>query len=192
MQDIDLGAVEEKDWKCATFKQVVDLSEPAGALLKKYDISTMKAATEAEVDEAVGKLLDLEKKARLGGDNKSTRALAVGIVNLLIGIEDWQKLLANCELLMKRRAQLEKVQLEIVTVTRGAIDAAPATERLSLIKKLRDICQGKIHVEKEFAQLSVELAVCFYYCFSWTKCVLCRLHWFLRVEPCCNDCDKYA
>eukprot|EP01061_Rhynchopus_euleeides_P007307 TRINITY_DN16313_c0_g1_i1.p1 TRINITY_DN16313_c0_g1~~TRINITY_DN16313_c0_g1_i1.p1 ORF type:complete len:488 (+),score=233.15 TRINITY_DN16313_c0_g1_i1:165-1628(+) len=159
MQDIDLGDVEENEWKCATFKQVVDLSEPTGELLKKYgDYGALKKAGEAAVDEALQKLLELEKKARLGGDSKSTMRLAVGVVNMLIGVEDYQKLMANVELLMKRRAQLENVQLAVVKTSRSAMDAVPEGERVPLIKKLRDICQGKIHVEKEFAQLSVELA----------------------------------
>eukprot|EP00754_Rhynchopus_humris_P002684 Rhum_TRINITY_DN11482_c0_g1::Rhum_TRINITY_DN11482_c0_g1_i1::g.44930::m.44930/K03035/PSMD12, RPN5; 26S proteasome regulatory subunit N5 len=159
MQDIDMGEVEERDWKCATFKQVVDLSEPAAELLKKYaDHAAVKAAGEERVDEALTKLLELEKKARLGGDSKTVMTLALGVIALLIGVGDNQKLMANVELLMKRRAQAKAVQLAVIRASRKAIDAAPEDERVQLIKKLRDICQGKIHVEKEFAQLSVELS----------------------------------
>ena len=161
MQDIDMGEVEERDWKCATFKQVVDLSEPAAELLKKYaDHAAVKAAGEERVDEALTKLLELEKKARLGGDSRTVMTLALGVIALLIGVGDNQKLMANVELLMKRRAQAKAVQLAVIRGSRKAIDAAPEDERVQLIKKLRDICQGKIHVEKEFAQLSVELSVC--------------------------------
>jgi len=160
MQDVDLGDVEEKDWKCATFKQSVDLSEKTDEVLAKWGkakASALKASN--GVDEAVTGLLEVEKKARLGGDNKSTLRLAVGIVELLVQVGDNEKLMTNVEILMKRRAQSKGVQLAIVRTARTAIDATKdEAERITLLKQLRDICQGKLHVEYEHAQLSVELA----------------------------------
>ncbi|KAJ9460881.1 26S proteasome non-ATPase regulatory subunit 12 [Diplonema papillatum] len=159
MQDIDLGAVEEKDWKCATFKQVVDLTEKTDEVIAKYgetQASSMQG-DDAKVEEAVEAMLELEKKARLGGDVKSTLRLAVEIINLLVALKVYQKLMTYVEVLMKRRAQVKNVQLAVIKFARKAIDGAPEDEKISLIKKLRDICQGKLHVELEFAQLSVEL-----------------------------------
>eukprot|EP01063_Lacrimia_lanifica_P017855 TRINITY_DN24841_c0_g1_i1.p2 TRINITY_DN24841_c0_g1~~TRINITY_DN24841_c0_g1_i1.p2 ORF type:complete len:490 (+),score=252.03 TRINITY_DN24841_c0_g1_i1:51-1520(+) len=160
LADIDLGDVEEKDWKCATFKQNVDLTEKTDEMLGKFGKETagqLKAA--GKVDEAVTALLEVEKKARLGGDGKSTLRLAVGIVEMLIAVGDNEKLMANVEILMKRRAQAKHVQLAVIRCARKAIDATEdEATRVPLLKQLRDICQGKLHVEYEFAQLSVELA----------------------------------
>eukprot|EP01059_Diplonema_ambulator_P007729 TRINITY_DN17213_c0_g1_i1.p1 TRINITY_DN17213_c0_g1~~TRINITY_DN17213_c0_g1_i1.p1 ORF type:complete len:480 (+),score=108.12 TRINITY_DN17213_c0_g1_i1:629-2068(+) len=109
-------------------------------------------------DEAVDVLFGLEKKARLGGDTKSTMRLALEIIKLLQAVGLYDRLVDSVEVLMKRRAQAKSVQVAVIKTAKNAIDSSPEDQRVPLIKKLRDICQGKLHVELEFAQLSVELA----------------------------------
>eukprot|EP01064_Diplonema_japonicum_P003258 TRINITY_DN12124_c0_g1_i2.p1 TRINITY_DN12124_c0_g1~~TRINITY_DN12124_c0_g1_i2.p1 ORF type:complete len:261 (+),score=69.70 TRINITY_DN12124_c0_g1_i2:24-785(+) len=160
MQDLDLGEVEEKDWKCATFKQMVDLTEKTDEVIKAWGEGNAASfkGNAAKIDEAVTNLLDLEKKARLGGDMKNTMRLALEILKLLATVEQYSKVVDCVELLMKRRAQAKSVQVALIKTAKHSIDSAPKDQSVSLIKRLRDICQGKLHVELEFAQLSVELS----------------------------------
>ena len=162
LNDIDLGEVVDKDWKCATFKQVVDLTDKTDALIAKCGAAhadSFKNAPE-KLDTAIEEMMELEKKARLGGDAKSNLRLALEIVSLLVTLGDNERLMFSAELLMKRRAQPKVVQTAILKAARSAIENCNEVDKVTLIKKLRDICQGKIHVELEFAQLSVELVVC--------------------------------
>eukprot|EP01060_Flectonema_neradi_P022952 TRINITY_DN3116_c1_g1_i4.p1 TRINITY_DN3116_c1_g1~~TRINITY_DN3116_c1_g1_i4.p1 ORF type:complete len:485 (+),score=87.30 TRINITY_DN3116_c1_g1_i4:70-1524(+) len=159
LNDIDLGEVVDKDWKCATFKQVIDLTEKTDALIAKCGVAHADSFKNSpdKLDAAIEEMMDLEKKARLGGDAKSNLRLALEIINLLVALGDHEKLMFNAELLMKRRAQPKSVQTAILKSSRSAIEKCNEADKVTLIKKLRDICQGKIHVELEFAQLSVEL-----------------------------------
>eukprot|EP00755_Sulcionema_specki_P009220 Sspe_Gene.43117::Locus_20973_Transcript_1_1_Confidence_1.000_Length_1637::g.43117::m.43117/K03035/PSMD12, RPN5; 26S proteasome regulatory subunit N5 len=160
MQDVDLGEVTDHDWKCANFKQEEDFTDRAIEVVKQWGSEHTDAFQKAgKIDEAVEHLLDMEKKCRLGGDAKNTLRIATEIIRMLIKVGDPSKLLHYVDLLIKRRAQIKSVQKAVVREARVAVDQAPNKEsRVQLIQKLRDVCQGKLHVELEFAQLSVQLA----------------------------------
>eukprot|EP00668_Euglena_longa_P011589 GGOE01013997.1.p1 GENE.GGOE01013997.1~~GGOE01013997.1.p1 ORF type:complete len:506 (+),score=244.71 GGOE01013997.1:95-1519(+) len=114
---------------------------------------------DGKVAEAIETLIAMEKATRLGGDTKSTQKLAKEVINVLIDAKDWEQLMEQAELLMKKRSQMKQVQSVIVQEAIKAVDLAPSKDvKVQLIQKLRSICEGKIHVELEYARLTVQLA----------------------------------
>ena len=78
---------------------------------------------------------------------------------MLIDAKDWELLMEQSELLMKKRSQMKQVQSVIVQEAVRSVELAPTKEvKIQLIEKLRSICEGKIHVELEYARLTVQLA----------------------------------
>eukprot|EP01062_Namystynia_karyoxenos_P055183 TRINITY_DN4590_c1_g7_i1.p1 TRINITY_DN4590_c1_g7~~TRINITY_DN4590_c1_g7_i1.p1 ORF type:complete len:488 (+),score=226.54 TRINITY_DN4590_c1_g7_i1:100-1563(+) len=160
MQDIDLGEVTDRDWKCATFKQEEDFTDRTAALLAEWGSEhAARIQKEGRVEEAVAKLLEMEKRTRLGGDAKNCIRVATEIMRLLVAAASVDKLLEYGEILMKRRAQMKGVQIVVVKEAQKAVDAAADKEtKMKLLKQLRDMCSGKLHVELEFARISVQMA----------------------------------
>lgn len=72
---------------------------------------------------------------------------------------DWEKLNSTLIVINKRRAQGKVAVSAIVEEAMGYIEQTPSlTERVSLIKTLMDVCEGKIYVEAESARLHLMLA----------------------------------
>jgi len=141
----------------------VDMSAVAAA-----KIAEVKAAFEAgaSLDDAtvLEALLSLEKKCRLCNDPQSTRLTALTILGLVKEKKDWPRMNALLKLLSKRRSQMNMVISGIVT--EGSTYLEPDAgllpddaAREALLVTLKDICDGKIYVEKERALLTRQLAV---------------------------------
>ncbi|CAE7583106.1 psmD12, partial [Symbiodinium microadriaticum] len=72
---------------------------------------------------------------------------------------DWEKLNSTLVVINKRRAQGKVAVTAIVEETMGYIEQTPTqTEKISLIKTLMEVCEGKIYVEAESARLHLMLA----------------------------------
>lgn len=163
MQDIDLGEVVDREWNCATFKQEEDFTDRAAAAIAEWgETHWERFKKEGKVDEAVEKLLEMEKKTRLGGDAKNCMKVARCIMRLLVKAAPAEKMMDYAEMLMKRRAQMKGVQVTVVKEAQAAVEASGEKEtRIMLLKRLRGICNGKLHVELEFARISVQLSEIF-------------------------------
>lgn len=161
MQDIDLGDnTQDRDWKCATFKQEEDFTDRTNLLLAEWGSeNAQRFQKEGLIDKAIEKLLEMEKKTRLGGDAKSCIRIATEIMRLLVTAAPAAKMMEVAELLMKRRAQMKGVQIVVVKEAHKCAEATPDRDtKVTLLKQLREICSGKLHVELEYARISVQLS----------------------------------
>uniref|UniRef100_A0A7S2RMQ9 PCI domain-containing protein n=1 Tax=Mucochytrium quahogii TaxID=96639 RepID=A0A7S2RMQ9_9STRA len=116
-------------------------------------------ARKGNLGEGLEQLLNLEKRARLGGDTKIVSETALVIVKLCFELKKWDELNANVTLLCKRRGQFKKVQITVIQEgTERVASVTPKEEKLRLIKTLRAVSEGKIYVEAERARLTMQLA----------------------------------
>jgi 26S proteasome regulatory subunit N5 len=146
---------DEREWKIGVARMEEDFSVQTTAAIEK----AQELVKDGKVADAVETLLAMEKTTRLGGDTKSTQRLAKEVIDTLVEARDWERLLEEAELLMKRRGQMKQVQSVVVQAAVKAVDLAPTKEvKVQLIQKLRGICEGKLHVELEYARLTVQLA----------------------------------
>ena len=104
-------------------------------------------------------LLSLEKRTRLAADAFSTAKVAMAILDLLQSTQRWSLLNDHISLLSKRRAQLQKVQEQVVQTAVTYVPLTPdePTKR-ALIDTLRTVSAGKMFVELERARLTRTLA----------------------------------
>lgn len=110
-------------------------------------------------DTAVQKLLAMEKRARLGGDNDSVEQCALTILKIFEKSGDYEKLRFNITLLCKRRGQTEGVQTKVIEYGAGIVDSiSDDKEKEATIETIRTISAGKMKVEVVRAQLTKTLA----------------------------------
>ena len=109
----------------------------------------------SQLQDALTRLLALEKKTRLAADAISTNKVAIAILDLLHSQHQYALLNTHITLLSKRRAQLQKVQETLVTHAITYLPSLPdtATKR-QLIDTLRAVSAGKMFVELERARLT--------------------------------------
>ena len=111
------------------------------------------------LDEAMLFLLSLEKKCRTNNDFNTLKEVCLHMIRLCRDRNDWEKLNSTLVVINKRRAQGKVAITAIVEEGMGYIEQTPSqTERISLIKTLMDVCEGKIYVEGESARLHLMLA----------------------------------
>eukprot|EP00756_Hemistasia_phaeocysticola_P036620 Hpha_TRINITY_DN16651_c0_g8::TRINITY_DN16651_c0_g8_i1::g.179288::m.179288/K03035/PSMD12, RPN5; 26S proteasome regulatory subunit N5 len=161
MQDIDLGGdAADRDWKCATFKQEEDFTDRTNLLVAEWGSENAKRfQKEGLVEQAIEKLLEMEKKSRLGGDAKNCIRVATEIMRLVVAASTAARMMEVAELLMKRRAQMKGVQIVVVKEAHKCAEGTADKEtKITLLKQLREVCSGKLHVELEFARISVQLS----------------------------------
>jgi hypothetical protein len=111
------------------------------------------------LDEAVGFLLNFEKKCRANSDLTSLKSVCLHMVRMCRA-KDWAKLNSTLSIINKRRAQSKDVILAIVKEALTYVDDSPGKpEKIALIKTLMEICEAKIYVEGESARLHLMLAL---------------------------------
>jgi len=122
-------------------------------------LSTLVPNDPKSFEEVLVKLLEWERKTRLAADSDSTVLLAQTILNLCHEQKNWQVLNEHISLISKRRAQLVKVIKHIVVHAMKFLDTTPNDEvKRDLINTLRAVCEGKIFLEVERADLTMTLA----------------------------------
>lgn len=126
----------------------------------KHDVAAQeKLAKQGKLHEAIEGLLNLEKAARQAEDIAALRAACGAVVSACYDAKDWKLLEENVVLLSKRRGQLRQVIQSFVRQAMGYIDSTPdKAARVSLIKTLQGVTEGKIFVEIERARLTRRLA----------------------------------
>ncbi|KAK0251229.1 hypothetical protein B0A54_04487 [Friedmanniomyces endolithicus] len=129
---------------------------------KDYTKETDAAIPEAEqvaqsgqTQQAIDKLLALEKQTRQSSDLPSTSRLIVAIVTICKNSGDWSLLNEQVLLLSKKHGQLKQAITKMVQVVMSFLPDAPTTEtKLSTIETLRTVTEGKIFVEVERARVT--------------------------------------
>ena len=103
-------------------------------------------------------LLQCEKKCRLSNDAIATKNVCVAILKLCREKQSWSHLIANSQLLAKRRSQ-SKVAITGI-VAQGLEQLEDTTIKLDdatreeLLKTLCDVTDGKMYCEAERAKVS--------------------------------------
>lgn len=139
-----------------------------GLLNKKTDFmddlqATVPKATEmaqaGSLTEALEQLLLIEKKARLAQDLPTMNEVCLTILRLSKEYGTWDMIVSQMQLLCKRRSQKTKTITSIVQEVMKYLDDVPEEEtKVKVVVALREITDGKIYVEHEFATLTQILA----------------------------------
>lgn len=105
------------EWKSASWKQEEDFSKETTALLATVnhkEVPVLLRSTTRPLADYIQQLLDLEKKARFGGDIQSARKLAVEAVRIYRVLGKIQDMLELVDSLMRKRAQSKTVQTALI------------------------------------------------------------------------------
>ncbi|KAK0919934.1 proteasome regulatory particle subunit [Friedmanniomyces endolithicus] len=114
-----------------------------------------QVAQSGQTQQAIDKLLALEKQTRQSSDLPSTSRLIVAIVTMCKNGGDWSLLNEQVLLLSKKHGQLKQAITKMVQVVMSFLPDAPTTEtKLSTIETLRTVTEGKIFVEVERARVT--------------------------------------
>uniref|UniRef100_A0A7S0WTH9 PCI domain-containing protein n=1 Tax=Chlamydomonas leiostraca TaxID=1034604 RepID=A0A7S0WTH9_9CHLO len=124
------------------------------------DIATQKElAAQGKLHEALEGLLNLEKMSRLAEDITAAKASCSAVLEVCYQAKQWKLLEEQIMLLAKRRSQLKQAIQAFVRQAMTYIDQTPDKEtKVSLIKTLETVTEGKIFVEIERARLTRKLA----------------------------------
>ncbi|KAI8087722.1 PCI domain-containing protein [Gilbertella persicaria] len=120
---------------------------------------TESLAQQGKLNEALEKLLSLEKQARNAADQASTGRILVQVIKLCHQVNDWKLLNEQIILLSKKHGQLKAATSKMVQEAMSYLDSTPNMEtKLELIDTLRTVTDGKIYVEVERARITRLLA----------------------------------
>lgn len=120
---------------------------------------TEALAKQGKLNEALDKLLSIEKQARNAADQASTGRILVQVVKLCYECKDWKLLNEEIVLLSKKHGQLKAATSKMIQEAMSYLDSTPDMEtKLELIDTLRTVTDGKIYVEVERARITRLLA----------------------------------
>ncbi|CAO3652964.1 unnamed protein product [Mucor hiemalis] len=132
-----------------------DFSPQVDALLPE----TEALAKQGKLNEALEKLLSIEKQARNAANRASTGRILVQVVKLCYEAKDWKLLNEEIVLLSKKHGQLKAATTKMIQEAMSYLDSTPDMEtKLELIDTLRTVTDGKIYVEVERARITRLLA----------------------------------
>ena len=161
------GKPKQPTWQCVRWVAEEDHSTETTALLARIHADTIALlvrSTNVTLEQYVDELLQLEKKARFGGDTLSTQRLATEVVKIYRVLQKYDAMFDAVEELMKKRGQMKQVQSAMVAesakVIRDEDSSSGLTrdQRLAFLKRLKFLTEGKIHVDLDHARFTVELA----------------------------------
>ncbi|KAI8139647.1 PCI domain-containing protein [Fennellomyces sp. T-0311] len=136
-------------------KMEKDYSPQVDALLPETD-ALLK---QGKLQEALDKLMVLEKQARNAADPASTSRILVQVIKLCREAQDWKLLNEEIVLLSKKHGQLKAATTKMIQEAFSYLDNTPNMEvKLELIDTLRTVTEGKIYVEVERARVTRLLA----------------------------------
>ncbi|KAI9308024.1 PCI domain-containing protein [Cunninghamella echinulata] len=132
-------------------KMEKDFSPQVDALIPE----TEALAKNGKINEALEKLLSLEKQARNAADPASTGRILVQVIKLCHDVNDWKLLNEQIVLLSKKHGQLKVATTKMVQEAMSYLENTPDMEtKLELIDTLRTVTDGKIYVEVERARIT--------------------------------------
>ncbi|KAI0706150.1 PCI-domain-containing protein [Cytidiella melzeri] len=139
-------------------KQEKDYTAEVDTLLPE----TKSLAQSGNLEDAIEKLLVLEKQTRNASDLNSTTRLVKEIAQLTYDARNYTLLNHNIQVLSKKHGQLKAVIQAVVELVMGwlqEIKERDGTERwLELIETLRSVTEGKIFLETPRARVTLLLA----------------------------------
>ncbi|KAI9494908.1 PCI domain-containing protein [Zychaea mexicana] len=136
-------------------KMEKDYSPQVDALLPETDA----LVKQGKLQEAIDKLMALEKQARNAADPNSTSRILVQVVKLCREAQDWKLLNEEIVLLSKKHGQLKAATTKMIQEAFSYLDNTPSMDiKLELIDTLRTVTEGKIYVEVERARVTRLLA----------------------------------
>lgn len=98
-----------------------------------------------KTQEAIDKLLSLEKQTRQSSDLPSTSRILVAIVTISKDSGDWSLLNEQVQLLSKKHGQLKQAITKMVQVVMDFLDETPSIDvKLTVIETLRTVTEGKV------------------------------------------------
>jgi 26S proteasome regulatory subunit N5 len=98
-----------------------------------------------QTQQAIDKLLSLEKQTRQASDLSSTTKILIAIVLLAIKAKDWSLLNEQVQLLSKKHGQLKQAITGMVQVVMTYLNETPTLDvKLSVIETLRTVTEGKV------------------------------------------------
>lgn len=116
-------------------------------------------AAEKSLDVAIIALFSFEKKCRINNDITSLKEVCIHIIRLCKTKSDWLKLNAALATINKRSSLIRTVIISVVNEALLYVKDTPSLEcKVDLIKALKEICDGKIYVESESANLHFMLS----------------------------------
>ncbi|KAJ9508568.1 hypothetical protein QJQ45_012123 [Haematococcus lacustris] len=150
--NIHLDADKQEE---ASKKSTVDITKLKADIAVQLDVGK-----QGKVHEALEALLNLEKMSRLAEDITATRLSCTAVLELCFEAKQWKLLEEQILVLVKRRSQLKQAIQALVRQAMGYLDQAPDKDtKVSLIKTLQAVTEGKIYVEIERARLTRRLAI---------------------------------
>ncbi len=121
---------------------------------------SVTVAQERGLDEAILLLLGLEKKCRTNNDFLNLKEVCLQMVRLCRSKNDWVKLNSTLAVINKRRSQSKLAISAVVEEASKYIEQTPSLDvKIELIQTLKEICEGKMYVEAESANLHLMLAL---------------------------------
>ncbi|KAK9461639.1 uncharacterized protein V1516DRAFT_672557 [Lipomyces oligophaga] len=112
-----------------------------------------------DLQDAVEKLLSLEKQTRQSADLLSTEKILVKIISLYKDAGDWKQMNEYIQILSKKHGQLKQAITTMVQKAITFLEDAPNLEtKVESIENIRVVTEGKIFVELERARVTRTLA----------------------------------
>ncbi|GAA6023111.1 hypothetical protein JCM10207_007724 [Rhodosporidiobolus poonsookiae] len=135
-------------------KQEADLTPSCDEVIPQAE----KLAKDGQVQEALDKLLVLEKQARNASDLSSTSRLLIAAISILYDRKDYTQLNQYLQILSKKHGQLRQAVQKMVDKAMEFVDALEGDDKLALIETLREITEGKIYLEVPRARVTRTLS----------------------------------
>ncbi|KAJ6504371.1 hypothetical protein DFH09DRAFT_1201468 [Mycena vulgaris] len=139
-------------------KQERDFTPEVDAILPE----AASLATAGKLQEALDKLLVLEKQTRNASDLTSTTRLVKAVIQHCYDARDYDLLNSNVSILTKKHGQLKAAVQAIVELVMGWLEdvkKTAGTEKwLELVQTLRGVTEGKIFLETPRARVTLMLA----------------------------------
>ncbi|KAK4056568.1 proteasome regulatory particle subunit [Microbotryomycetes sp. JL221] len=111
-------------------------------------------AESGKVQDALDKLLVLEKQTRNAADLASTSRILVSAVSLTYKAKDYARLNEYIQVLSKKHGQLRQAVQKMVDEAMSYLDALEGKTKLDLIETLREVTEGKIYLEVPRARVT--------------------------------------
>lgn len=109
------------------------------------DVPVLISNQNGQTQQAIDKLLSLEKQTRQASDLPSTSRILVAIVGISKNSGDWSLLNEQVQLLSKKHGQLKQAITKMVQVVMGFLDDTPSLDsKLTVIETLRTVTEGKV------------------------------------------------
>ncbi|KAH9823925.1 PCI domain-containing protein [Melampsora americana] len=145
---------QEKDFT----KEVDEVVTAAGVSRTTLLSITSSFFQNGNIQNAVEKLLVLEKQTRNASDLASTTRLLVKIVSIFFEAGDLDSLAQHVQQLSRKHGQLRQATTTMVEKVMEFLPNVNETSKCKLLEGLREVTEGKIYLEVQRARLTRQLA----------------------------------